>query len=196
MIRTALDSDNLNAFTDNTDFILTYTDLVKDPREFEGAHPHQIVRYIDRGLGDPGTKATIADVERFAMKPSDLPHWWDVRHAAGKQFLTVYCDRSTLAAVNTAANGRAFNHWVATLDGTMHIAGYKPFEWPALVQIADSRMTGLSADFSLVFSPGWNPSPESQAIVALRSKIAEARRVMASASSALTVESGNLASFA
>lgn len=159
MIRTALDSDDLTAFTDNTDFILTYTDLITDPLAFERAHPGQMVRYIDRGLGDPGDKSTIIDVERGARTPADVPGWFDDKERKGERFLTVYVNRSNLAAVDAVLAGRGAWRWIATLDGAMHIEGFQPMHWPALVQTTGAAALGIHADFSVVLSPGWNPSP-------------------------------------
>lgn len=195
MYRTALDSEDLSAFNDSTDFILTYSDLITDPHGFESAHPAQTVVYIDRGLGDPGTKATIADVERFALSPADLPAWYDERNARHMAFLTVYSDRSTIPAVNAAIGNRPVSRWIATLDGTMHIDGFVPMKWPALVQTANSAMTGIHADFSVVLADGWHPSPLTPAEVAAKHAIDRAIGFMSSASAQLMGEVAMLRPF-
>lgn len=162
MIRTAIDSDDLTVFTYPADFILTYSDLVTDPAAFGAAHPSAQVVYIDRGLGDPGGKASIADVETGALSPADVPGWLDRKAAAGVQYLTVYMNRANRAAVDAAAGNRRPFRWVATLDGTLAIAGLTPLRAPSLVQFAGEQQTGIHADLSLVFNPGWHPSPVPQ----------------------------------
>lgn len=172
MIRTALDSDDLTVFTYPADFYLTYSDLVPDPQAFEASHPgHQVV-YIDRGLGDPGVKATIADVETGALQPGDLPAWLDTRANAGAQFLTVYANRSNHPAAAAAAGHRAVWWWIATLDGTIAVPDWTPLTGPALVQIAGSDRLGVHADFSLVLNPHWHPSPPPAETTALRGALA------------------------
>lgn len=158
-IRTALDSEDLSVFTSNTDFIFTYSDLVPDRTVFEARYPHQQVVYIDRGLGDPDLKATIADVEPHALTPADLPKWWDDRHNRGAHWLTHYSDRNDRLACVDALAGRPAYQWVATLDGTVHVDGFTPLGGPDIVQILGSAHLGFNADFSLVLNPAWRPSP-------------------------------------
>lgn len=171
MIRTAQDSEDLHAFTHNTDFILTYSDLLTDTREFEAEHPGQQVRYIDRGLGDPGGKATIIDIETGARTIRDLVPWYEQKLANHLTYITMYVNRSNIVAANAALGSRPINRWVATLDGTLHVDGFTPMEWPALVQIADSARTGINADLSLVMAPGWNPTDKTVALPALQADL-------------------------
>lgn len=173
MLRTALDSDVLDAFTSPTDFIFTYSDLVPDVRAFEARYPDKMFAYIDRGMGDPGFKASIADVERGAMTVDQLPDWYDKKARARVAYLTHYTDRSTLDAARAVLAGRQMYQWVATLDGTCNVPGYVPFRGPDLIQIAGSNLTGLHADFSLVLSPTWRPVP-APARLALATNIIEA----------------------
>lgn len=158
MIRTALDSDDLNVFTSNTDFVLTYSDLVTHPDAFAAHYPTQQVVYIDRGLGDPGDKATIADVETGALTPAHLNDWYNAKTAARLPFLTFYANRSNLAACMAQQAAHRMFKWVATLDGTMHINGYSPLHGPDLVQILDSDHLGIHADFSVVLTEKWRPA--------------------------------------
>ncbi len=159
MYRTALDSDHLDVFTYPADFILTYSDLVTDPQGFAAAHPGRQIVYIDRGLGDPGLKASIADVEKGALTLADMPAWLDERAARGVPYLTMYVNRSNLAAADAAVAPRKPWRWVATLDGTLAIAGLVPLRAPALVQFAGENLTGVHADMSLVLNGQWRPSP-------------------------------------
>jgi len=158
MIRTMLDSDDLLAFTAITDIIATYSDLVHPVEAFEAAHPGRLILYIDRGLGDPGMKATIADVETGALKPSDLPDWFDERFSKGIKYLTYYCNRSSHAAVKAALGHRVMWEWIATLDGTVNVEGYVPLLGPSAVQILGSGHLGIRADLSLVLNDQWHPS--------------------------------------
>lgn len=159
MIRVAFDSDDLAALPNSAPILLTYSDIVPDLGLIQAVHPHSTIILIDRGLGDPGLRATVADVETGALTPADLPHWYDERHAAGRQFLTVYNNRDTMPAVLTALAGRPAFHWVATLDGTVHIPGFVPLQGPALVQILGANQLGIHADLSLVLRDDWHPIP-------------------------------------
>lgn len=172
MIRTALDSNDLTVFRYDTDFYLTYSDLVTNPQAFEAAHLGHQVLYIDRGLGDPGLKATIADVERGALDPADLPNWLDTRANAGAQYLTVYVNRSNHAAAAAAAGHRGPWWWIATLDGTITVPDWTPLTGPALVQFAGAAQTGVHADMSLVLNLSWHPSPAPPLPAKLRSDLA------------------------
>jgi hypothetical protein len=158
MIRTALDSDDLSAFSPHVDFILTYSDLVPDAAAFEAEHKGQRVVYLDRGNGDPGDKATIIDVERGTYNPSHVPAWYDYKAARKLPFLTYYCQRSTVAAVQAVIGGRHMYRHIATLDGSLNVPGFTLFESPDLVQAFPAAMLGIHADLSLVFCPTWRPA--------------------------------------
>jgi len=159
-IRFMIDTDDLSVLTDHVQLQATYSDLVTDPATLAGKFPHSIIIYIDRGLGDPGDKATIFDVERGALTVAQAVNEYDRKHAQGIRELTVYCDRSTLPAVNAAFGARQVYRWVATLDGTAHIDGHKPLESPAAVQCLSAAMLGIHADGSLVFQDGWHRQAE------------------------------------
>ncbi len=159
MIRTMIDSDKVDALGQHTHIVATYSDLVHDFDAYRKAHPHQRALLIDRGIGDPTGEATIMDIEPHAMKAADVPGWFDRKHAAGKEFLTAYSDRNDYPAIVHAAGARKLWHWIATLDGTMHIDGFTPLHGPAAVQILGASQTGLSVDFSVVLEDAWNPAP-------------------------------------
>jgi len=104
----------------------------------------------DPGLGD------CLDVETGDATPDHVDGWARARLAAGvpMENLAVYCNRSTLPAVQAATSLKLF-HWVATLDGTLTIEGYKPWVAPAAVQFVS--IPGLNVDVSLVYESAWHP---------------------------------------
>lgn len=162
MIRTMLDSDDLAALGHVTPLIATYADLFATHAELAGflaAHPGQQAVFIDRGLGDPLGIASVLDIESGAHQPGDLPGWWDRQHGRGVDYLTAYSDRELLPVVIQAAGRRHVFHWVATLDGTVVIAGFAPLAAPAVVQIAGESLLGVHADLSLVLEDQWHPQP-------------------------------------
>lgn len=179
MIRTALDSDVAADLTSNVDFLLVYSDLVTDPTGFERAHPTQQVVFIDRGMGDPGNKASIIDVERGAYTVAQIPAWYDAKAKARVPFLTIYHDRSNTTGVTAALAGRHAYRWVATLDGTLHIAGFNPMRQPDLVQVLPSAALGIHADLSLVLCETWRPTPPPAQIARALADLQESSRLSA-----------------
>lgn len=160
MIRVMMDSSELSEVRDDVPLFATYSDLVPDLARLEAEHPHTTILLIDRGLGDPSGLASIADVETGALKISDYAGWLDRKHAAGVPYLTGYCDRANLAALDQAAGSRQHYRWVATLDGTCHIDGLEPLRSPAAVQILGAAAVGVNCDLSLVYDDTWHPVPE------------------------------------
>ena len=181
MWRTAIDSDVLSDLTAPADFHLTYSDIVPDPAAFEAERPRTQVKYIDRGLGDPGNKASIADVEFHALTVADLPAWYDRKAAAKVPYLTWYASRNSIPAIQAVIGGRHMWRWVATLDGTLVIPGFPAFESPDLVQILGSGQLGAHVDLSLVLSPSWNPSPVAAEVHAIQVAIQDANRAITGA---------------
>ena len=122
--------------------------------------------------GDPDHGGNALDVERFDATPDHAPAWFDARKKAGEGNLTIYCSRDTLPAVHEAMGTRSYFRWIATLDGTLHIDGYKPMEGPAAVQFASAAMLGINADMSLVMSDYFHPRPvaASRSVADLRAK--------------------------
>lgn len=104
--------------------------------------------------GDPSTGDCL-DIERFDATPEDIPGWAHARQAAGISNLATYCNRDTFPAVQQVcqANGLALYHWIATLDGTLLIPGYVPWQGPAAVQFTNTGQT----DVSLVYEDSWHP---------------------------------------
>ena len=161
MIRTMLDSDDLAALGHVTPLIATYADLFKTHAELEAlkaAHPGQQVVLIDRARGDDLGVASVLDIEAGAEGPAALPKWYDRQHGRGIRYLTAYCDRHMLAAVIQAGGHRHVYHWVATLDGTLVIAGFAPLAAPAVVQCLGEAQLGVHADLSLVLEDQWHPA--------------------------------------
>jgi hypothetical protein len=184
-IRFMLDSDNLSDLTGHAEILATYADLVTNLPALRMQYPDSVVVLIDRGLGDHTGLGTIADVERGAMTPEQVPVWYDKQHAKGLHNLTVYCSRDTIAAVDAAMGKRVFYQWIATLDGTAHIDGHKPLESPAAVQCFSSTMLGVHADGSLVLQDHWNSTYDTANAVQFRADIANAHKHLAEANAFL-----------
>lgn len=173
-IRFMLDSDNLADLTDHAELLATYADLVTDLPALEKQHPSSVVILIDRGLGDPTGLSTVADVERGAMTVDQAAAWYDRQHAKQLRDLTVYCSRDSLAAVDTAMGARVFYRWIATLDGTVHIDGFKPLQAPAAVQCLSETMLGVHGDGSLVLQDHWHRTVDIANAAALRTTLTAA----------------------
>ena len=161
-IRVMLDTDVLADLDGHFEILATYTDLIPDMAALDALrakYPGSEVILIDRGLGDPTGQATIADVEPGAMTPDDLPGWVARKRAdkpAGWEFLTAYSDRNDLPAIE-AIQHEGLWHWVATLDGTCFITGWRPLHGPAAVQILGEAAIGIHGDLSLVLEDQWHP---------------------------------------
>jgi hypothetical protein len=105
---------------------------------------------IDRGQGDPHQLARVGDFERGALTAIHAGAWWDEHQDRGP--LTVYADRTTMPGLLRALGPkRPVWRWWATLDGTMRIA-VNP---AAMVQFADANATGVHADCTVIYHPGW-----------------------------------------
>jgi len=157
-IRVMLDTNDLAALDGNAELLATYSDLVPDPAALEARFPHSHFVYIDRGLGDPSGKASVADIETGALTIQDVPGWLDRKEAEGIDFRTLYWFRSEFDAVKAAAGNRSFWSWAATLDGTAFISRFKALSGPAAIQILPSSKLNHQADLSLVFEDGWHPT--------------------------------------
>src|SRR5579862_7204604 len=100
MIRVAIDSDNLGDLPAGVaPILMTYADLIASRAqlaELEDHHRGSEIVLMDRGLGDPLGLSSEADVETGALSPGHLPGWFDKRTAAHVDYLTVYCNKSTL----------------------------------------------------------------------------------------------------
>jgi hypothetical protein len=160
MARIMFDSDVIADLPRNS-LAATYSDLIPNKArltKLRAEFPHGLV-LIDRGLGNPTGQASVADVETGALTVADFPDWYDDKTGAGIQFVTAYVNRSTLPALDAVLGNRHPYRWVATLDGTMHIAGFRPGHNPAAVQFASEQMLGFHADGSVVWQDGWHPEP-------------------------------------
>lgn len=158
MTRLMFDSDIIADLPRNA-LAATYSDLIPDQpalTKLRAQFPHGLL-LIDRH-GDPTGTAVILDVETGLHAPADIPAWLDRKKAQGITG-TIYCNRSQLAACDAAAGTRPHYRWIATLDGTLHIAGFKPGHTPAAVQFATSQMLGFHCDGSVVWQDDWHPEP-------------------------------------
>ena len=91
------------------------------------------------------SQADVLDVETGDATPADVPGWVARFHRPGRRRPTVYCNRSTWAAVKAALGTTEVDYWISTLDGTQTVAG------AVAVQYTD---TG-SYDESLISDPTW-----------------------------------------
>lgn len=132
--------------------ILSYADLATPQLITAGAGR---LGWIDRGLGDPMSVASIADIEPGALSVADgtarAIHWL----AEGRPYPTVYHDRNDAAAVSQALGTHPVHRWVATLDGTMRFAQVPA----AAVQFAGAAVLGFHADVSVIWDDSWRPLP-------------------------------------
>lgn len=158
VIRVAIDSDTLSALTGHAEIIMTYSDLVTDEAAFRALYPHSTVLFIDRGLGDPGNKASIVDYEPGTVTLAQLHDKIVAMNERGEKFPTAYHDRADSADVHAALEGVHHYNGVATLDGTVFVPGDKPLFEPAFVQILPAGKVGIHADLSLVLMDSWNPT--------------------------------------
>ena len=162
-IRVMLDTDTPLMLKPLAAILATYADLIDAAQLAQLEVAWGQVVLIDRGLGDPLGKASVIDVEAHARGAAAVPGWYDAKHAAGVKHPTVYADRSTMPAVDTAAGARPISRWYATLDGTAFGPGHTPGIAPAAIQILGAAQLGYHADLSLVFEDGWNPAPAAAA---------------------------------
>ena len=133
---------------DGAPLVATYADLLTpaDAQHFGGA-----LAVIDRGLGDPLSRATIGDFEPGALNPADAGQWWDRHQHRGA--LTVYADRNDMPTVlRSLGPHRPAWRWWSTLDGTMRIGSSR-----AMVQFAGASKTGVHADATIIYHAGWKP---------------------------------------
>jgi len=94
---------------------------------------------------DAAHSGDVLDVEVGDAAPADVPGWCDRFSRPGRRAPTVYCNRSTLPAVQQAVGGRRVDYWIATLDGTQDVPG------AVAVQYID---TG-PYDESIIHDPSW-----------------------------------------
>jgi hypothetical protein len=167
MIRVMFDSIDPNAIPAGASLVAGYVDGAASawPAGAWDRFPDaELVRI--NVTGDPSHGGDVLDVETGDASPAHAPGWFDARTAAGGRGLTIYCNRSTLPAVDAAMAGRSYFRWIATLDGTLHIDGFPALAGPAAVQFATAQMAGRNVDVSLVMSDYFHPQPSLAQIIA------------------------------
>lgn len=170
-IRFMLDSDNIADLDPVAELLATYSDLVPDPKALQAKFPDNVIVLIDRGIGDPSGQASVFDIERGTMTIAQARAEYDRKHAAGVPYLTGYVNRTNLDAFDQAFKGTDVWRWIATLDGTSHIAGIRALHQPAAIQCLPESDLGIHADGSLVFEDRWNPSRNASTIKGLRADL-------------------------
>jgi hypothetical protein len=107
-------------------------------------------------LGDPA--ANICDVETGDVRPAQAPEFlrgWRNLHPTGSPG-TIYCNRSTLPAVQAACQGLEFNVWLATLDGSRPLSIAPPGR---LVAVQYQGGAAAPYDLSVVWDESWPLRP-------------------------------------
>ena len=168
--RVMFDSTNPSAIPADAEIVGGYIDGPQSqwPAEAWTMFPRAALVRINV-TGDPSHGGDELDVERFDATPDHAPAWFDERTRAGHVGgLSIYCSRDALPEVEAKMGKRSYFRRVATLDGTLHIDGYKPMEGPAAIQFASAAMLGINADMSLVMSDYYHPSPARLAVPAGR----------------------------
>lgn len=152
------------------------------------------VIWIDVNGGDPAV-SQVLDVETGDAAPAGAPGWVKARLAAVKGSLpTIYCNRSTIAAVASecAAAGLKlgvhFWLWVSTLDGTQYVADGV---------VACQYQGGVTApyDKSVVYADWWHclpapPPPKPQLVTGAEAEAQVTAIVGAAAKLAVYVRQG------
>jgi hypothetical protein len=105
--------------------------------------------WIDVTGADPAG-ASWLDVERGDATPGHVAAWLDEREKSGGGHGGIYCDRSSLHAVELAAGDRPHLLWVATLDGTADPGPVPGGGRLVAVQDYPASMVGMDADLSIV----------------------------------------------
>lgn len=159
MIRVMFDSDTIADLPRNAPGA-TYADLIHDTAQLDNLRaefPYGLL-LIDRN-GDPLDVADALDVETGLHSVSDARAWLEKRKKQGRTG-RLYCNRSTLPALDAATQGINHLRWIATLDGTMHITGFNSPHTPAAIQFANSDMLGFHCDASIIYQDAFLPAPE------------------------------------
>ena len=109
------------------------------------------------------------DVETGDAAPGDAPIWVRDRHKMGASGhgATIYCQRSSLAAVTAAlksgglAPGQDYTLWLADWTGDPAKAASLHASTPGCVavQYKGQALTGAHYDESLVYDDAWHPVP-------------------------------------
>lgn len=157
MARVMFDSTTPQAIPSNAEIVAGYVDgAFRWHNSAWDRFPH--AKQVRITVTANHSRGNCLDVEKGDATPAQAPGWIRARQAAGIRYVTIYCNRSTLPAVDRACHGLSYYRWVATLDGTLHIPGFTPLERPAAVQFANSTMAGANVDVSIVWEDQWHPS--------------------------------------
>lgn len=102
-------------------------------------------------LGNAPFAAEVLDVETHDAGPAAVAPWLTARRKW--ETGTIYCNESTLPAVQQAAGDLPFFLWLATLDGLL-----PAFSGPGqlvAVQAYGAGITGANVDVSIVLDREW-----------------------------------------
>ncbi|MFI6044229.1 hypothetical protein ACIA8C_21540 [Nocardia sp. NPDC051321] len=104
---------------------------------------------------DPQTNdGEVLDIEQGASRPDQAPGWIRMRQAAGLERPTIYCNKSTWPAVQTACQGLTYASWIAEWTGAAHaIEGAVACQWADPAHGSPGHY-----DISLVTDDNW-PKP-------------------------------------
>lgn len=124
---------------------------------------HYVTVWID-ALGTAPQSCQVLDVERYDASPQAAPGWIKRRAALVHTSLpTVYCDRSTLPAVESECAkaglhaGQHYQLWIATLDGTETYQGRHLSAVPGVVACQVEGGPSAKWDRSIVYNDRWHP---------------------------------------
>ena len=93
----------------------------------------------------------VLDVEPGDATPAQCPDWIRMRQAAGLPRPTIYCNRSTMGAVQDACRGLSYSLWIAEWTGSAH-----PILGAVAVQYASPGTgSGGHYDLSAVYDDSW-----------------------------------------
>jgi hypothetical protein len=112
--------------------------------------PYKLVISVSAGWNG----GHVLDCETGDATPGECPGWIRMRQAAGLAKPCIYCNLSTMMAVQAACAGLNYSLWIAHYTGRPHsIPG------AAAVQYADPAMgAGGHYDVSNITDPGWMAS--------------------------------------
>lgn len=128
--------------------VATYADLLTPEivNRFAGR-----LAVIDRGKGDPMSRAHIADIEPGALSQEEGAAKCRQWVSEGRRYVTAYVNRSERDAVKALLGSVPVTWWVATLDGNMNVDD----QYTAIVQFAGEAVLGKHVDISIVYHTGW-----------------------------------------
>ena len=104
---------------------------------------------------NPADQGDILDVETGAATPADTPGWANRFQRPGRRLPTIYCNRNTIGQVRFFMDGRPFDWWAATLDGTVDVPGAVAVQYCGAADSNDPCRTTGHYDESVILDPGW-----------------------------------------